>query len=103
MNWFYLALAIVAGSLLGMLFFGGLWWTVRRMASGGRPHLLAAASFVLRTALVMGGFYLLLGAGWPYLLGAMAGFIAARTYLTFRLKPGTDMVKGGLPSDDQPR
>ncbi len=103
MNWFYLALSFIAGSLLGALFFGGLWWTVQRMASGSHPYLLAAASFVVRTALIMGGFYLLLRVGWPYLLGALAGFIAARTFLAIRLKPGGETGKGGLSCDDQPR
>ncbi len=87
MHWAYIVLSLMAGVLLGMVFFGGLWWTVQRIAGSERPHLLLAASLALRAAIVMGGFYLLLMAGWHYLLPALIGFLAARTLLTHHLKP----------------
>ncbi len=31
--------ALAAGMLLGALFFGGLWWTVRRGLTAGNPAL----------------------------------------------------------------
>ena len=34
-----LALAWVAGVLLGAIFFGGLWWTVRKGVSSQQPAL----------------------------------------------------------------
>jgi F1F0 ATPase subunit 2 len=44
-------------------------------------------SFLVRTTVVLGGFYLLLTIGWQYLLAAMAGFLLARTVLANKLKP----------------
>jgi F1F0 ATPase subunit 2 len=34
-----LAVALAAGLLLGAVFFGGLWWTVRKGVSSKRPAL----------------------------------------------------------------
>jgi len=34
-----LALALVTGLLLGAIFFGGLWWTVRKGVSSKQPAL----------------------------------------------------------------
>ena len=87
MNWFYLILSILIGGLLALFFFGGLWWTVQRITGSERPYLIAIISFIVRTAVILLGFYLLLRVGWPYLLAALAAFIISRTVLTFKLKP----------------
>ncbi len=87
MFWLYLALSVLAGALLGAFFFGGLWWTVQKMTGSSRPYLLAAASFIVRNAVLLAGLYLLLTGGWPYLLAAMAGLLVARTVTFYMLKP----------------
>ena len=84
---FHLLLAFLAGVLLGALFFGGLWWTVQRLMDSSRPHLFIAASFAVRTAAVMAGLYLMLVAGWPHLLAAVAGFVITRTVIAWKLRP----------------
>ena len=33
----YIALSVVAGTLLGGVFYGGLWWTVRRGLLSRQP------------------------------------------------------------------
>ena len=38
-EWLTLALAWMAGLLLGAIFFGGLWWTVRLGVASRRPAL----------------------------------------------------------------
>ena len=73
-----LVLAGVAGLLLGGLFFGGLWWTVRKGASSQRSALWFFGSFVLRTALVLAGFYLVGGGHWQPMLACLLGFVMAR-------------------------
>ena len=35
-----LALSFVAGSMLGVLFFGGLWWTVQKGVTSDLPGVL---------------------------------------------------------------
>ncbi len=100
LNYFYLFLSLLGGGLLGLFFFGGLWWTVQKITGSGGPYLLFVASFIVRTTLVLGGFYLLLTVGWQYLLVAMAGFLVARTILANKLKPHTTTAgKEGTSND----
>lgn len=87
MLWFYLILSLLTGVLLGAFFWGGLWWTVLRITVSDRPYLIAAASFIVRTAVSMAAFFLLLTAGWYHLLSGLTGFLMARFILIFRLKP----------------
>jgi len=70
--------ALAAGVMLGLLFFGGLWWTVRRLAVTAHPALWMLGSFVLRTAIVLAGFYMVADSRWQNLIAALAGFILAR-------------------------
>ncbi|MGK2897459.1 MAG: N-ATPase subunit AtpR [Burkholderiaceae bacterium] len=70
--------ALLAGGLLGVVFFGGLWWTVRRGALSPTPARWFFGSLVLRTAIVLAGFYAV-GAGQPVRLGlCLLGFLLAR-------------------------
>jgi F1F0 ATPase subunit 2 len=68
----------MAGVLLGMLFFGGLWWTVRKSVSSQRPALWFFGSFLLRMSLTLAGFYWVAGDQWQRLLACLVGFIFAR-------------------------
>ena len=70
--------SLLAGGALGVVFFGGLWWTVQRGAASSTPARWFIGSFVLRTATVLAGFYAV-GAGQPLrLLLCMLGFLLAR-------------------------
>lgn len=71
-------LAAGAGFGLGALFFGALWWTVRRGMQSRWPALWFLPSLILRTALVLAGFYLVADGRWQRLLFCLLGFIAAR-------------------------
>lgn len=73
-----LALAVAAGTLLGIFFFAGLWWTVRKGAASRRPAPLFLSSLLLRTCIVVVGFYFVLGDDWRRLLAGLLGFILAR-------------------------
>jgi F1F0 ATPase subunit 2 len=68
----------MAGVLLGVLFFGGLWWTVRKSVSSQRPALWFFGSFLLRMSLTLAGFYWVAGDQWQRLLACLVGFIFAR-------------------------
>lgn len=77
-----LAFALAAGILLGAFFFGGLWWTVRQGVSTKRPGLWFFGSLLLRTCIVVLGFYFILGDNWMRLLAGLLGFIVARLIVT---------------------
>jgi F1F0 ATPase subunit 2 len=69
---------LLAGTVLGAMFFGGLWWTVRRGVTGAQPALWFAGSLLLRTTIVMAGFYYVSAQQWQRLLWCLVGFVLAR-------------------------
>jgi F1F0 ATPase subunit 2 len=71
-------LAGLAGAALGVIFFGGLWWTVRRGVAVAYPALWFVASALLRTGIVVAGFYFVGAGQWRRLLSALVGFIVGR-------------------------
>ncbi|MEX2382627.1 MAG: ATP synthase subunit I [Opitutales bacterium] len=74
--------ALLAGLLLGSVFFGGLLWTVRKGVASPHPVLWFLGSLLLRLSLVVAGFYLV-GQGDAWRLGAcLVGFIIARLIIT---------------------
>ena len=77
-----LALSGGAGVLLGAIFFGGLWWTVRRSLSSKQPALWLLGSFLLRTSLILTGFYFVAGGYWARLSACLLGFVAGRLLVT---------------------
>jgi F1F0 ATPase subunit 2 len=78
----HLTFALVTGILLGAMFFGGLWWTVRKGFSSEQPALWFAGSLLVRTAVALAGFYLIGRSDWDRLLVCLLGFIVARHIVT---------------------
>lgn len=76
-----LAPALVAGILLGVLFFGGLWWTVQKGASSNRPARWFFGSLLLRMSIVLAGFYVVAHGHWERMLACLLGFVMARLIL----------------------
>ncbi len=81
-EWLMLALTGMAGLLLGAIFFGGLWWTVRLGVASRRPALLFLGSLLLRTVVVVAGFYFVGDGHWQRLLACLFGFVIARIIVT---------------------
>ena len=75
----YLAIALGAGILLGIFFFGGLWWTVRKLVAAQSPALWFLASLGLRMGVALAGFYLVGRGDWKRLAACLLGFMAARS------------------------
>lgn len=86
------AIVMLSGVALGIVFFGGLWFTVRRGSASPSPALWFLASFVLRTAIVLAGFYFI-GGGQLVRLGmCLMGFLLARTLVLLATRPGSATV-----------
>jgi F1F0 ATPase subunit 2 len=73
-----LYLSGLGGLALGAFFFGGLWWTARKGIASPRPALWFLISLLVRTAVVMVGFYSIGQGNWQRLVASLAGFIVAR-------------------------
>jgi F1F0 ATPase subunit 2 len=79
--------AWMAGLALGVVFYGGLWWTVRRYASSPRPGLWFGGSLLLRMGIALGGFYFVSAGDWKRLVLCLAGFVMARVTVTWATRP----------------
>ena len=89
-----LALAFVAGAGLGMVFFAGLWWTVRKGVSSLRPALWFLGSGLLRMSVVLAGFYFVSGGQFKRLVACLVGFIIARVVVTWLTRsPGETQIR----------
>lgn len=77
-----LLFAWMAGGVLGALFFGGLWWTVRRAISASQPAFWIFGSLILRTSAALVSLYLVSGGHWDRLLLCLLGFVVARPLVT---------------------
>lgn len=78
-----LLLALVTGALLGLIFFGGLWWTVQKGFASKQPALWFFSSFLLRMGIVLAGFYAVGRDDWERLLVCLVGFLLARLVITW--------------------
>jgi F1F0 ATPase subunit 2 len=97
--------AVLAGGVLGLLFYGGLWWTVQRLARFGHPALVLAGSALLRMAAALAGFYWVavgLSGGatagsaegmadgrWWRIALCLAGFLVARLAVGWYTRPAS--------------
>lgn len=77
-----LILVLMAAIALGIIYFAGLRFTVRSMARSSNPHLVMIFSFLLRSALLLAGFWLITSGDWLRLLLAMSGFWIVRAVAT---------------------
>jgi len=85
----------LGGALLAVLYLGALWLTLQHLPTSQHPALWFLTSLILRTALILSAFYLLLGdffaalpddARWQQGLAALAGFISVRAWVLFRVR-----------------
>ena len=74
----FMILTFIAGIALGILFFYGLWLTVKKAVTAKTPALWFLGSSLIRTAIILGGFYYISQGDWQRLLVCLLGFITAR-------------------------
>lgn len=72
----------LAGGALGLVFYGGLWATVRHSVASEHPALLFIGSMILRTVVVLGGIWLIAVPHWDRMLSLLLGFVLARVVMT---------------------
>jgi len=91
-----IAIAVIAGAALGLVFYGGLWLTVRRLTISTHPALLAIASFWGRTIIALAGFLVVIDGRWQNALACAAGFGIGRFAVSRSLKNSANACKGDL-------
>ena len=85
-----LAGALVAGLLLGAMFFGGLWWTVREGLSAKRVARWFLGSLLIRMSVTLAGIYVVSGHHWERFLLCLLGFTMARGLVRLLTRPSGD-------------
>lgn len=75
-----LLLSLAAGAVLAGVYLVILWISLYRLQHRRRPGQWVALGLIVRLAVVVSGFYVILGNGrWQLLLAALAGFVMVRT------------------------
>lgn len=82
----YTSSALIAGLILGLIFFGGLWLTVKKAVASKTPALWFLGSFLFRVSVTLLGFYYLSSSNWQRMLVCLVGFIAARFIVLYMTK-----------------
>jgi F1F0 ATPase subunit 2 len=79
--------ALIMGAGLGLFYFCGLWLTVKQLHKSLHPASLTIASFLVRTGVILLGFYYIMEGRLERLLAAMAGFLIVRLILVRLIGP----------------
>ena len=73
-----LVISSMAGITLGVLFYGGLWITIRRLPITRHPIAVTLGSFLFRMAIVLTGLLLVTRGRWQNAIACLAGFVIGR-------------------------
>ena len=92
-----LFMVFVSGIILGAIFFGGLWWTIRKGVLSKHPVLWVFGSLLLRTGIVLTGFYFIAHGHWERILLCLLGFVTARMIVIW-LTPKTSVENQTNPA-----
>lgn len=82
-----LSLDFLSGVLLGVFFFGGLWWTVQKGLVSQWPAFWFLSSLLLRTGVIVTGFLIVSQGKWLKLIFCFAGFVLARCCVMLTCSP----------------
>ncbi len=99
---FMMVPALVTGLFLGGMFFGGLWWTIRKGLSSTQPAIWFIGSLLLRTCLTLAGFYVVSDGQWERLLACLLGFTIARPIVTRLSGPAENPNRPGQEPSHAP-
>lgn len=91
------ALAALAGIGLGLFFFGGLWFTVRKGLTSDQPAVWFLGSMLLRMSVILTGFYFVSNGRWERWVACLMGFGLARLIVTWLTVPQGE--RRGLPAE----
>lgn len=86
MNWLIYFLAFIGGTLLSLVYFLGLWYTVQKIPQMSRYYyVMLFFSFLARVAITLTGFYFILMLGWVPALLAFLGFLITRQIVVYKI------------------
>lgn len=78
-----ITVGLVTGLLIGLPFFGGLWWTTKSVLTSQNPALLMLSSLLLRMSLLAVALFVLAPAGPVCMIAATVGLLIVRYAFVF--------------------
>ncbi len=82
-------LSFAAGVVLGILFYGGLWITVRALMVTRYPVAITLGSLLFRTGAVLAGVVLVTRGQWQNAVACLVGFVIGRIVVSRYFVPCT--------------
>lgn len=86
--------AFIAGMTLATMNYIALWVTVKRLLGARRPGFLAMASYLMRTAFIIAGFYLVTKGDLARLSSCVIGFLIVRVIAMKSVSPAGNSGRG---------
>ena len=77
---------LIIGFLLGVFYFGGLWWTTKKIITAKRPAILLMGSFFVRVMTVLYVLYIFADSNFMNILTIMIGFMGSRFIIASYIK-----------------
>ncbi|EPR66368.1 ATP synthase subunit I [Cyclobacterium qasimii] len=91
-------LVLFGGVCLGFLFFGGLWFTSKKMLTSKKVVLWYLGSLFIRVGITLIGFYYLGQNSLEYMVICLFGFIVAR-FVVIKMTKSKEVVPIKLEKD----
>jgi len=76
----------IGGIFLGIIFFGGLYWSVNKLPKVKHPALLMVISVLIRMIVLISGIYFLSGNDIKRILSTLGGVILVRIIMIFTVQ-----------------
>lgn len=88
---------ILCGFALGVLYFLGLWLTLRDLPAKKHLRFKIVLSFFVRAGLLAAAFFYLMGHNWQRMVALIMGFWLARLVMIRRVKTNFPKTSGETP------
>ena len=76
----------IGGILLGIIFFGGLYWSIKQLSKAKYPAILMSISALVRMGVLIVGIYLLSDNNIKNILSILLGVILVKIVMIFTVQ-----------------
>ncbi len=77
---------LIGGILLGIIFFGGLYWSVNQLSKVRHPAVLMIVSAFVRMGILLFGIYLLADSNIKNIFAILIGVILVKVVMVFTVQ-----------------
>jgi F1F0 ATPase subunit 2 len=81
-----MVVGFIGGILLGIIFFGGLYWSVNQLSKVRYPAVLMIVSILVRMGILLLGVYLLADNSIKNVLAVVVGIILVKVIMIFKVQ-----------------